>query len=267
MAADILERIAADRRRQVEEEKQKLSPERMKEMALAKKGSLPDFVFENVLKKEGISFICEVKKASPSKGVIADNFPYVEIAEEYERAGADCLSVLTEPKYFLGCDRYLSEIRDAVKLPILRKDFTVDTYQLYQAKVIGANAVLLICSLLNPDFMAECIGICDELGLTALVEVHDETEMQMAVQAKARVVGVNNRDLRDFTVDIQNSTRLRETAPGEILFVAESGIKTRSDIEMLERERVNAVLVGETLMRAEDKKQKLEELKGNMNYD
>ncbi|MCM1157811.1 MAG: indole-3-glycerol phosphate synthase TrpC [Bacteroidales bacterium] len=267
MAADILERIAADRRRQVEEEKQKLSPERMKEMALAKKGSLPDFVFENVLKKEGISFICEVKKASPSKGVIADDFPYVEIAEEYERAGADCLSVLTEPKYFLGCDRYLSEIRDAVKLPILRKDFTVDIYQLYQAKVIGANAVLLICSLLNPDFMAECIEICDELGLTALVEVHDETEMQMAVQAKARVVGVNNRNLRDFTVDIQNSTRLREMAPGEILFVAESGIKTRSDIEVLEKEQVNAVLVGETLMRAEDKKQKLEELKGNMNFD
>lgn len=262
MAADILERIAADKRIQVAEEKREISFDKMKEMALATKSKLPDFSFEEALKKDGVSFICEVKKASPSKGIIAEHFPYVEIAKAYEQAGADCLSVLTEPKYFLGCDRYLQEIREAVKLPILRKDFTVDTYQIYQAKVIGANAVLLICALLNKDCIKKCIEICDEIGLTALVEAHDEREIQIAIQAGARVIGVNNRNLKDFTVDIHNSTKLRSFAPEGVLFVAESGIKTREDVKAFEEERVNAVLVGETLMRAKDKKQKLDELKG-----
>lgn len=263
MAADILEQIATDKRIQVAEEKKVVSFEKMKEMALATKSRLSNFIFEETLKKEKISFICEVKKASPSKGVIAEEFPYVEIAKAYEQAGADCLSVLTEQKYFLGCDRYLTEIREAVNLPILRKDFTVDIYQIYQAKVIGANAVLLICSLLNAEFMKECIEICDELGLTALVEAHDEKEVQMAVRAGARVIGVNNRNLKDFSVDIHNSTRLREFAPEGTIFVAESGIKTREDVKALEEENVNAVLVGETLMRAEDKKDMLDYLRGN----
>lgn len=262
MAADILERIAADKRIQIAEEKKEISPEKMKELALAAKSSLPDFIFEKNLGKEGMSFICEVKKASPSKGIIAEDFPYVEIAKDYEQAGADCLSVLTEPKYFLGCDQYLQEIRQAVDLPILRKDFTVDTYQIYQAKVIGANAILLICSLLDEDFIRQGIQICDELGLSALVETHDEEEIQMAVRAGARIIGVNNRNLKDFTVDIHNSTRLREFAPEGTLFVAESGIQTRDDVKAFEEQRVNAVLVGETLMRAADKKQKLDELKG-----
>lgn len=262
MAADILERIAADKRIQIAEEKKEISPEKMKELAFAAKSSLPDFIFEKTLEKEGMSFICEVKKASPSKGVIAEDFPYVEIAKDYEQAGADCLSVLTEPKYFLGCDQYLQEIRQVVNLPILRKDFTVDTYQIYQAKVIGANAVLLICSLSNEDFIRQCIEICDKLGLSALVETHDEEEIQMAVRAGARIIGVNNRNLKDFTVDIHNSTRLREFAPEGTLFVAESGIQTREDVKAFEEQRVNAVLVGETLMRAADKKQKLNELKG-----
>lgn len=263
MAADILEQIATDKRIQVAEEKKVVSFEKMKERALATKSRLSNFIFEETLKKEKISFICEVKKASPSKGVIAEEFPYVEIAKAYEQAGADCLSVLTEQKYFLGCDRYLTEIREAVNLPILRKDFTVDIYQIYQAKVIGANAVLLICSLLNAEFMKECIEICDELGLTALVEAHDEKEVQMAVRAGARVIGVNNRNLKDFSVDIHNSTRLREFAPEGTIFVAESGIKTREDVKALEEENVNAVLVGETLMRAEDKKDMLDYLRGN----
>lgn len=262
MAADILEKIAADKRIQVAEEKKRISPEKMKEMALETKGMLPDFIFENTLKRDGISFICEVKKASPSKGVIAEDFPYVDIAKEYEAAGADCLSVLTEPKYFLGSDQYLEEIRAAVKLPILRKDFTVDTYQIYQAKVLGANAVLLICALLDVDFMKESIRICDKLGLTALVEAHDEKEMEMAIEAGARVIGVNNRNLKDFTVDIKNSTNLRRYAPEGTLFVAESGIRKRADVAAFEAEEVNAVLVGETLMRASDKKTKLDELKG-----
>ncbi|MDE6433182.1 MAG: indole-3-glycerol phosphate synthase TrpC, partial [Lachnospiraceae bacterium] len=254
MAADILEKIAADKRIQVAEEKKSVSLEKMREMALETKGMLPDFIFEHTLKKDGISFICEVKKASPSKGVIAKDFPYVDIAKEYEAAGADCLSVLTEPKYFLGSDQYLEEIRQAVKLPILRKDFTVDTYQIYQAKVLGANAILLICALLDMDFMKESIRICDELGLTALVEAHEEEEIRMAIEAGARVIGVNNRNLKDFSVDIKNSTRLRKYAPEGTIFVAESGIRDRKDVAAFETEEVTAVLVGEQLLRADDKK-------------
>lgn len=262
MAADILERIAADKRIQVAEEKKQVSLEEMKAKAMQTKALLPDFIFEETLKKENVSFICEVKKASPSKGVIAKDFPYVQIAKDYEAAGADCLSVLTEPKYFLGSDQYLQEIRQAVNIPILRKDFTVDVYQIYQAKVLGANAILLICALLDEAFVKECIEICDELGLTALVETHDEEEIKMAINVGARVIGVNNRNLKDFSVDIHNSTRLRTYAPEGTLFVAESGISSRKDVKAFEAEKVDAVLVGETLMRAENKKEKLNELKG-----
>ncbi len=267
MAADILERIAADKRIQVAKEKKEISLEQMKELALAAQSTLPDFAFEAALRKREMSFICEVKKASPSKGVIAQNFPYVEIAKEYEKAGADCLSVLTEPKHFLGCDRYLQEIRKEVSIPILRKDFMVDVYQIYQAKLIGANAVLLICALLEESFLAECIGICQELGLTALVEAHDEEEIAMAVRAGAKVIGVNNRNLKDFSVDIHNSTKLRSFAPEGTLFVAESGIQSRADVQAFEEQKVNAVLIGETLMRAPDKVQKLAELRGNAYAD
>ncbi|MGN0494870.1 MAG: indole-3-glycerol phosphate synthase TrpC [Lachnospiraceae bacterium] len=262
MAADILERIAADKRIQVEEEKKDISLEEMKKLAYETVSRLPDFIFEETLRKEGMSFICEVKKASPSKGLIAEEFPYVEIAKAYEEAGADCLSVLTEPKYFLGSDRYLEEIREAVDLPILRKDFTVDVYQIYQAKVIGANAVLLICSLLDEEFIRQCIEICDELGLGALVETHDEEEMHMAIRAGARIIGVNNRNLKDFSVDISNSTKLRSLAPTGTIFVAESGIRTRDDVKAFEDEKVDAVLIGETLMRATDKNAMLQKLKG-----
>lgn len=262
MAADILERIAADKRIQIAREKEEISFEEMKGKAFATNSKQPDFIFEKSLKKEGMSFICEVKKASPSKGLIAEDFPYVEIAKAYEAAGADCISVLTEPKYFLGCDRYLQEIREAVNLPILRKDFTVDVYQIYQAKVIGANAVLLICSLLEEEFIRESIEICDELGLSALVETHDEDEMKMAIRAGARIIGVNNRNLKDFSVDISNSTKLRGLAPEGTIFVAESGIRTREDVKAFEDENVDAVLIGETLMRAKDKNAVLQELKG-----
>ena len=267
MAADILERIAADKRIQVAKEKEEISLLQMKERALATKSTLPDFAFEQALRNKNMAFICEVKKASPSKGLIAEKFPYVEIAKEYEKAGADCLSVLTEPKYFLGSDQYLQEIRKEVAIPILRKDFTVDVYQIYQAKVIGANAVLLICALLEESFLTECIGICQELGLTALVEAHDENEIAMAVRAGAGVIGVNNRNLKDFTVDIHNSTRLRACAPEGTLFVAASGIRTREDVAAFEEQKVNAVLIGETLMRAPDKVQKLAELRGNAYAD
>lgn len=219
------------------------------------------FEFEKTLSGKELSFICECKKASPSKGVIAEDFPYIQIAEEYEKAGADCISVLTEPKWFLGRNEYLKEITERVNIPCIRKDFTVSEYMIYEAKLLGASAVLLICSILTGEQIKKYIGICDELGMSALVEVHDEAEIAMAVNAGARIIGVNNRNLKDFSVDTGNSRRLRALVPENVIFVAESGVKTAEDIRALRAAGVNAVLIGETLMRADDKKQKLDELK------
>ena len=220
------------------------------------------FPFEQALAKKRMSFICEVKKASPSKGLIAPEFPYVQIAKEYEAAGADAISVLTEPAFFQGKNEYLTKIRQTVQIPLLRKDFTVDEYMIYEAKNIGADAFLLICAILSPMQLSEYAGIARELGLSALVEAHDEKEVEMALAAGARIVGVNNRNLKDFTVDIHNSVRLRELVPENILFVSESGMKTRQDIARLEQNGTNAVLIGETLMRSADKKAVLQELRG-----
>ncbi len=220
------------------------------------------FAFEKALKTPGLSFICECKKASPSKGIISPDFPYLSIAEEYEAAGADCISVLTEPKWFLGKDEYLREIASAVRIPCLRKDFTVDEYMIFEAKLLGASAVLLICSILTETEIRRFIGICDRLGLSALVEAHDEAEIRMALRAGARMIGVNNRNLKDFSVDTENSRRLRELVPAEVLFVSESGVKTAEDAAKLRGIGADAVLVGETLMRAADKKAKLAELRG-----
>lgn len=230
----------------------------------ARANDLPagDYSFEKALSREGMSFICECKKASPSKGIIADDFPYLEIARDYERAGADCISVLTEPKWFLGSERYLDEIARAVSIPCLRKDFTVDEYMIYEARILGASAVLLICSILGRMQLEEYIGIASELGLSALVEAHDEKEIEMAVGAGARIIGVNNRNLKDFTVDTDNSKRLRTMIPESVLFVSESGVRDRADVEKLEEIGADAVLVGESLMRAGDRADKLRQLKG-----
>ena len=256
----ILDELADYARVRTAEAKKKRSPEEVKKAALA----LPkgEYRFETALKKPGISFICECKKASPSKGLIAPDFPYLEIAKAYEAAGADCISVLTEPKWFLGSERYLQEIAEAVEIPCLRKDFTVDEYMIYEAKLLGASAVLLICSILNEEELKHYMAVCEELGLSALVEAHDAEEVEMALRAGARLIGVNNRNLKDFTVDIHNGIRLREKVPKEILFVAESGIKTRENIVELEKGCVNAVLIGETFMRSENKEQMLQQLKG-----
>lgn len=256
----ILEQLADHARQRTEQAKRVLPPEEIRHQAL----SLPkgDFPFQQALKKPGVSFICECKKASPSKGLIAPNFPYLEIAKEYEAAGADCISVLTEPKWFLGNDEYLKKIAEAVSIPCLRKDFTVDEYQIYQAKVLGASAVLLICSVLTEDQMKDYIRICDELGLSALVEVHDEQEVQTALNTGARIIGVNNRNLKDFSVDTDNSRRLRELISPGVLFVSESGVRTAEDVETLRKIGADAVLIGETLMRASDKRAKLAELRG-----
>lgn len=256
----ILDQLADYARERVAEAKKKIPPEEIKRQAL----SLPkgNFAFENALKKPGVSFICECKKASPSKGLIAPDFPYLQIAKEYEAAGADCISVLTEPQWFLGSDEYLNEIASAVSIPCLRKDFTVDEYMIYEAKVLGASAVLLICSILSEEQIKSYISICDELGLSALVEAHDENEVQTALNAGARIIGVNNRNLKDFSVDTNNSRRLRELIPRDVLFVSESGVSCAEDVAKLREIGADAVLIGETLMRATDKKAKLNELRG-----
>ena len=256
----ILDELAEYSRQRVKEAKLEHSLAEMKAKATAQpKG---DFRFEKALKKGGLTFICEVKKASPSKGVIDSAFPYLDIAREYEQAGADCISVLTEPKWFLGSDDIFRNIRDAISLPMIRKDFTVDEYQLYQAKVMGADAVLLICSLLDTATIQKYLTICDNLGMTALVETHDEMEIDSALAAGARVIGINNRNLTNFTVDFDNVTRLRAHISEDVVFVAESGIKSRADIKTLEQIGADAVLIGETLMRSADKKEMLAHLRG-----
>ncbi len=255
----ILDELAQLARNRVEQSKKNKSLEQIK--AEVSEMPVKTFEFEKALKNDDIAFICEVKKASPSKGLIAPDFPYLEIAKEYEQAGASCISVLTEPYYFKGSNDYVSEISKEVSLPVIRKDFTVDEYMIYEAALMGASAVLLICALLDTETIRKYIGICDSLGLSALVEAHDSEEVKSAIESGARIIGVNNRNLKDFTVDINNCINLRRFVPENVIFVAESGIKTSEDIEMLRRAGVNAVLIGETLMRAEDKKAILEELR------
>ncbi len=271
----ILDQLADYARYRVEKAKEKKPLEEIREEALAASRqtapgpgtSAPDFRepfrFEKALAADGdIHFICECKKASPSKGLIAPDFPYLEIARQYEEAGASAISVLTEPKWFLGSPEYLREIAEEVKVPCLRKDFTVDPYMIYEAKLLGASAVLLICAILEPGTLPDYLDAAVSLGLSPIVEAHDETEVASAVSAGARIIGVNNRNLKDFTVDIHNSIRLRSCAPAGTIFVAESGIRTPEDVETLRQNGVNAVLIGEQLMRAGSPKEELNRLRG-----
>lgn len=277
----ILDTIAEYTQHRIEEEKKNISAQAMRRQAeeiyrqksaagtkvsagndmqnendvmYGKKAIAEQFTFEKELARPEITFICECKKASPSKGLIAPDFPYLDIAREYEAAGAGAISVLTESKWFLGSNDYLREIADNVSIPCLRKDFTVDEYMIYQAKTLGAAAVLLICAITETARLKEYIAIADSLGLSALVEAHDEHEIEAALDAGARIIGVNNRNLKDFTVDIHNSERLRKLVPDNVMFIAESGIKTAADIDVLRAANVNGVLIGETLMLSKDKK-------------
>ena len=264
---DILQEIAERTRERTEARKKELPPEKVIEIAqMGCRDGLNgrhDFPFEKTLCSDGMAFICEIKKASPSKGVISEDFPYICFAREYEAAGAAAISVLTEPHYFKGDDRYLREIADTVSIPLLRKDFTVDSYMIYEAKMLGASAVLLICAMLDNDTLAEYINIAHGLGLSALVETHTEAEVDMALAAGARIIGANNRNLKTFDVDATLSVRLKKLVPPGIIFVSESGIRTAEDVEKLRQNGVDAVLVGETLMRSPDKKAALAELRGN----
>ena len=256
----ILDILAAAAKERTEKAKQTRSLDSVRRDA----EQLPrgDFRFENALKTDDIAFICECKKASPSKGLIAPEFPYLQIAKDFEAAGADCISVLTEPTRFIGNDRYLSEIAANVHIPCLRKDFTVDPYMIYEAKLLGASAVLLICALLDKSQLFEYHYIAASLGLSALVEAHDESEIETAAEIGAKIIGVNNRNLHDFSVDPNRAAGLRRYAPAETLFVVESGMKTPADIQAARDAQANAVLIGETLMRADDKAAMLRYLKG-----
>ena len=256
---NILEQIAQKTRERVQRDQQTLPLAALKEQCIAG-GRAEGAAFVRALKAPGMRFICEIKKASPSKGVIDPTFDYLSIAHAYEEAGADCISCLTEPEYFKGDKRYLKKIAETVSIPVLRKDFTVDPYMIYEAKVLGATAVLLICALLPEETLKEYLETAHSLGLSALVEAHDEAEVAQAMRAGARIIGVNNRNLKDFTVDIHNSERLRELVPENIVFVSESGIKTPEDVGRLYQNKTDAVLIGETLMRSSNKKAELEKL-------
>ena len=264
---NILDQITAKARGRVRKKKEFVSPQEIKMRAEAicqdtlKK---PKITFREALMKEGMSYICEVKKASPSKGIITDDFPYLDIAMEYEAAGAAAISCLTEPFYFMGDDRYLAEISEAVDIPVLRKDFVVSDYMIYEAKTLGASAVLLICSILTEEKLSEYIRLSQNLGMDALVEAHDEAEVKKAVNAGANIIGINNRDLRSFRVDMENSVKLRSLGPENIIFVSESGIRSNDDIRKLRHNNVDAVLIGEILMRSSDKKAALKELSGGL---
>ena len=261
----ILDTIVEATKIRVAKEKQVESPEAVKAAALA----LPSdtgFPFEAALRQQDFNFICEVKKASPSKGIIAEHFPYLDIAKEYEVAGAAAISVLTEPDFFKGDKKYLQEIASTVKIPVLRKDFIIDEYQIYQAKVWGASAILLICACLDVPTLTKFRELADSLGLSSLVEAHDENEVQMAIDCGARIIGVNNRNLKDFTVDVQNSVRLRNLVQDDVIFVSESGLETPEDIQVLRDNNIGVALMGETFMRSPDKVEKLAYLYGPTYY-
>ena len=261
----ILDKIIEATKIRVAQEKQVESPETVKAAALA----LPSdtgFPFEAALRQQDFNFICEVKKASPSKGIIAEHFPYLDIAKEYEVAGAAAISVLTEPDFFKGDKKYLQEIASTVKIPVLRKDFIIDEYQIYQAKVWGASAILLICACLDVPTLTKFRELADSLGLSSLVEAHDENEVQMAIDCGARIIGVNNRNLKDFTVDVQNSVRLRNLVQDDVIFVSESGLETPEDIQVLRDNNIGVALMGETFMRSPNKVEKLAYLYGSTYY-
>jgi len=256
----MLDKIVAKTEERLIEAKSNKSLEELKEK-VSKLETNYEFPFKEALKDPEISIIAEVKKASPSKGLIAEDFDYVQIAKEYEQAGASAISVLTEPYFFQGSNDFLRDISLNVSIPLLRKDFTIDEYMIYEAKLLGASAILLIVSILNYNQLKSYLDLAHDLGLSAIVETHDANEIKTAIDAGAEIIGVNNRNLADFTVDIENSIRLRRLVDEDILFISESGIKTSEDVRRLKENNVDAVLIGETLIRSDDKKSMILELK------
>ena len=256
----MLDEIVAKTKERIIEEKKNMSLDELKD-EVSKLEISQDFPFKEALKDPQIAIISEVKRASPLKGIISEDFDYVTIAKEYESAGASAISVLTEPYFFKGSDDYLKEIADNVSIPILRKDFVIDEYMIWQAKLLGASAVLLIVSILSIVELKSYLDLAHKLGLSAIVEVHDADEIRTAMIVGAEIIGVNNRNLKDFTVDIENSIGLRRCVSGDVIFISESGIKTPEDIRRLKENDVDAVLIGETLMKSDDKTAMISELK------
>lgn len=273
---NILDKICETTKERIEKEKQKISLSEIRKLAENIKNN-SNFDFEKAIgkkykdnknnkynKEKRINFICEIKKASPSKGIISESFDYIEIAKDYEKAEADAISCLTEPYYFMGSDNYLKEVKGIVNIPVLRKDFIIDEYMIYQSKNIRADAILLIAAVLDKYKLKDYFDIANELGLSSLIEVHNEEELEKAVNINARIIGVNNRDLKTFNVDINNSVRLRKLVPKNIIFVSESGIKDRNDIKILEENETDAVLIGEKLMTKKDKISEIKKLRGQI---
>ena len=258
---NILNTIAEKTKERIADEKKFLPLNILRAQAESTSQKLPAFAFEQCLRKPGLQFICEIKKASPSKGIIAEDFPYLKIAREYEEAGAAAVSCLTEPFWFLGSDKFLKEITSEISIPILKKDFTVDEYMIYQAKVNGASAVLLICSILDDSQLKAFQQLSEELGLSVLVEAHTENEIYRALNCGAKILGINNRNLKNFQVDVTNSLKLRKLVPPEVVFVSESGVTNSEDTKKLYENGTDAVLIGETLMRSSNIKQTLKQLK------
>ena len=261
---NILDKICETTKERIEKEKQKISISEVRKIAKSMKNEKEKyFNFEKAIsKKDRINFICEIKKSSPSKGTIAEEFDYIEIAKDYQKAGADAISCLTEPNYFLGSDKYLEAIKETINIPILRKDFIIDEYMIYQSKNIKADAILLIAAILDKYKLKDYFCIANDLELSSLFEIHNEEELEKVLNLNPRIIGVNNRDLKTFEVDINNSVRLRKLIPNNIIFVSESGIKSGEDIKILEENKTNAVLIGETLMRKKDKEREIKKLRG-----
>lgn len=262
---NILDKICETTKERIEKEKQKISLVEVRKNAESIKNIEKEkyFNFEKAIgKKEKINFICEIKKASPSKGIIAENFDYIEIAKDYQKAGADAISCLTEPHYFLGADEYLKAVKETVNIPVLRKDFIIDEYMIYKSKNIKADAILLIAAVLDKYKLKDYFDIANDFGLSSLFEIHNEEELEKVLNLNPRIIGVNNRDLKTFEVDINNSVRLRKLIPNNIIFVSESGIKCREDIKTLEENKTSAVLIGESLMTKKDKEKEIKKLRG-----
>ena len=256
----MLDKIVAKTEERLKEAKENKSLEELKK-EVSELETNKEFPFKEALRDPQIAIIAEVKRASPSKGLIAEDFDYIKIAKEYESAGASAISVLTEPYFFQGSNDYLKEIAQTVSIPILRKDFVIDEYMIWEAKLLGASAVLLIVSILDIVQLKKYLDLAHDLGLSAIVETHDGNEIRTAMNVGAEIIGVNNRNLADFTVDIENSINLRRCVSDNLIFISESGIKTKDDVTRLKENNVDAVLIGETLMKSDDKKSLISELK------
>lgn len=253
----ILDQILLDTKKRVKKLYQRHPLESWK--SKADKVPLSNFKFHRTIENNSFSIIAEIKKASPSKGMIDKAFDYKQIAKDYKEAGVNCISVLTEPYHFSGRNEYIQTVKQISELPVLRKDFIIDEIQIYESVLLGADCILLICKALSLKQLTKFLQIAETLQLSALVEAHTLEDVTMALQANAKMIGVNNRDLQTFEVDLQTSLTLRESVPSDVMFVSESGIKTVNDIKRIKTGNINAVLIGETLMRSKDKKMLIKE--------